>query len=657
MLDLNCAVDVLIEDFNSIKSINFAFVIVASNNLESRTSHTCRFKLEGSKCSVHRPTIPGGLYRVDFETVLLAVPFDSERLNATVVKKSVSLSLPYYYFPDWDPALPFLSLPCSQLNDDWKIGREIKDLYGSALSPTSFFSPACAPASVHMQPIFHSKVYFRLPYQHNSNEAPDRGSVMSAKEVAELWKDSLFHHCYAKASVHNGDEACCNVLEQMSADSVEIGGLSVSIFCSHCQHELVCSGKKSKFELAPATAPDSALSLRWVRRLPSGVFDLMMYSFMCCEEQSALSTSDVAVPTDTILSGILSLILHPQQFSSVSVADIPLNEGPPSVQMRCKVHNSCLDMVLGNTAATGSNVNLMGVPARDVNDHIKLSGSMLNIDTCRVLCAVCSSYLGDGVFNTAQDSSDAGAGCDNSYCRRFAPRSTIQAATPAVSTDADVGTGVDIEHAAITLSDLSSIRLIGSSISLSFNGVDREALQKCALLSVEQMVARLLYKISAMSGLVHYFLYPEVLHFGALQRQCPTGDNEDGMFGIYIKLLTRDYQLSGPETNAESSLRELSSALRVEYCIYDITRSLPKSLKTQFSITRRCLSSGEVSSADTTSSTTSTLLAREALHIPLSQSDMRSLAATLQLRYALFNAPDDCDKNGNINYGNALLLV
>jgi len=246
MPGFKCTVDVLIEDFNSIKSVNFAFIVsVSCDTSEVLTS--VRFKLEGSKCSMSRSCAGIDDYKLDFETALLALPFGSEKLNATVVKKSINLHLPDYLFPDWDPDSPMLSLPCSQLDGDWKTGGAIKTTGVSA--------------PMH----YHRKVYSRLPYQRASagTSSTDVASSasMTTEEAALLWKESIFHHHYARA--HSKDS---NIHQKLAADILDICGVPVSVFCGHCKHGLVSS-------VTGASQPE--LELQCARRLPSGVFDLV----------------------------------------------------------------------------------------------------------------------------------------------------------------------------------------------------------------------------------------------------------------------------------------------------------------------------------------------------------------------------------------------
>lgn len=374
---------------------------------------------------------------------------------------------------------------------------------------------------------------------------------------------------------------------------------------------------------------------------------------MCSEEQSALSTSDVAVPRDTVLSGILSIALHPQHFATeasttaAGAGETAPDSAPCSVQMQCKVHNSCLDMILGNAAAAGNNVNLMGVPARDINDHLKVSGSLLNIDTCRVLCACCGAYVGDGVFDVAQD---GGAGCNSPYCRPPAVPD-VPAVLQSPNTDQS---NADPEHATISLGDLSSIRLLGSSVGLVFTPQQAVSEQCSLMLSAEKMVARLLYKLSAVSGLAHYFLYPEALHLGTGVRAGTRQGEQGPEVGIYVKLLTKDYQLSMPAVETA----ELDSALRIEYCVYDLKRVSPHMRRGQLRMERRRLPwvESEASVPSPGSDAAPPRLPREALHIPLCHADIQEVADVLQSRFTAFNSTDG-SAPGSSNCANALLLV
>lgn len=242
MAEFKCSVRVVVEDFVSIKSTNFTFSVYASR-CDPQSEVPQRFKLEGSRCSVWRPSSTGGDFKFDFETTLLAVAFGLEDLNATIVRHSFYLSLPGYTFPDWDADHPSLSLPCSELDSEWRRGSLLPDLDSSTSS------------------IFYTKVYTRLPYR--CDVTPLSTAAVGGVGAA-MWKDSLFHHHCAAMRLPTGP----------TEDSVDISSLPVSICCCHCRRGLVGS----------AGLPKSGSALRCVRRLPSGVFDLvsLFYFAVCC---------------------------------------------------------------------------------------------------------------------------------------------------------------------------------------------------------------------------------------------------------------------------------------------------------------------------------------------------------------------------------------
>ena len=184
----------------------------------------------------------------------------------------------------------------------------------------------------------------------------------------------------------------------------------------------------------------------------------MMYSFICSEEQTTLCTSDILPEKDTMLSGMISISLHPTMF----ITDNDSNNNS-SINMHCKLHNSCLDMLMGNSnTCNGNSMNMVGIPARDLTGYLLISKNMINIDTCRVYCTSCGEYLGDGVFDsnssTENESNTTPVFGGDSLClnNRCNQRNQHE-------------NNIDSDHYTIKLTDLCDIRLLGNKINLHCN--------------------------------------------------------------------------------------------------------------------------------------------------------------------------------------------
>ena len=213
----------------------------------------------------------------------------------------------------------------------------------------------------------------------------------------------------------------------------------------------------------------------------------MMYSFMCSEEQTTLCTSDILPTKDTILSSIISVSVHPGLFvgpnSTVVLDALTENTGhdtgvevsPPTntrtetqstVLMHCKLNNSSLDMLLGNSNnCCGNQMNLIGIPSKDLGSFLRISRSMVNIDTCRVYCK-CGEHIGDGVFDTSGGGSmidvSGGSQCVDENCVR----------------DHNTGLPESALNTKIELSDLCDVRLLGNRVKIQHsrknNAVDAD---------------------------------------------------------------------------------------------------------------------------------------------------------------------------------------
>lgn len=186
-----------------------------------------------------------------------------------------------------------------------------------------------------------------------------------------------------------------------------------------------------------------------------------MHNFICSEERSALFTSDILPTKDTMLNGLISCSLHPSLFETPKTnmkSDEEFDATPtPSVYMKCKYNNSCLDLLL-NAGGSGNNntnalksskthasVNCMSncctsnnamIPFKLLKEYMLYSASVIHIETCRIHCMRCHQYVGDGVFDT-----------------------------DAVTEHDDTGT--DEPDLDIHLNDLCDVRLLGSGIEMN----------------------------------------------------------------------------------------------------------------------------------------------------------------------------------------------
>jgi hypothetical protein len=154
--------------------------------------------------------------------------------------------------------------------------------------------------------------------------------------------------------------------------------------------------------------------------------------------------------------------------------------------------------------------------------------------------------------------------------------------------------------------------------------------------------------------MAHYFLYPQCLHAGRGRSGTETGS----IVGVYVKILGRDYKVALPGvTGEDGGGTSTTSALRIEYCVYDLRQKSRASRASQCRLARRRVPWVETPEEEIRGDYPGDILTREALHVPMNPTDIEEIMTRLQRRYAYFNTPNSTTAGASTNSGNVLLLV
>ena len=225
---------------------------------------------------------------------------------------------------------------------------------------------------------------------------------------------------------------------------------SSAVACGFCGNEFVAKGKVGQ-----------------ILPLPSGYFDNIMHEFICSDvaPDAALCLSDLTTPVGCMLVGSLHATAN------------PCDVAPGSLSFSCKVVPSFLDLFTGN----GGSIVTTPLPTFLKGSRTMPLSSLVNIDTCQLICARCGSYVGDGQLS---------ADCP-------CPAPHVQKAAMSSSTAQEE----------FVMADVRDFRFAKQSIELSVQDCASDPLLGEGGITIEQGVARTLshiYTIFAVSSFVLY---------------------------------------------------------------------------------------------------------------------------------------------------------
>jgi len=273
--------------------------------------------------------------------------------------------------------------------------------------------------------------------------------------------------------------------------------------------------------------------------LPSGVFDNMMHEFICSESAPSLvlCTSDMTTPARSLLTGPLHVTANPQD----------IVEG--ALVLECKGSSNILDLFsgYGGSLATtplvrnqaSSTYGVEGAGASGVGFDLP---SLVNIDTCALVCARCSSYLGDG-----QLAGEAGDGCP---CPAHLFSASKQEKDTTSEDAASAAAKEEVEASSFAMNDLRDIRFVQHCVAISpaflpypsspplsslLAAKKSSGGGRCTL-AVEQAVARSLTHLGDVFGVASFVIGNEDTF--------TSRKNQGDSVVIKMRLLSRDYALA-----------------------------------------------------------------------------------------------------------------
>eukprot|EP01032_Pedospumella_encystans_P023041 gene23041-26095_t len=285
----------------------------------------------------------------------------------------------------------------------------------------------------------------------------------------------------------------------------------------------------------------------------------MMHDFICCEvlPQNGLTSTDLETPQHLLLYGPLYASVHPAHLAA------------EAVQLQCKTHSTALDVFTGCGGAlatapiplgpkSNSTVNSgggtskggAGLSLSEEQRRTKIFQAfktVINIDTCSILCARCTNYLGDAHLQ--------GESCE----RNCAIHTTIANNTDPSVPD-NVNSSTTTAGQAFTVSDLRDVRFALHAVTFSLSAARAQNIRTQA----EQFVARCVLHINTTYNLSSFCLYAADADFGCSKHET---------MGVILKLVSPDYRISQPSTST-TSLAEtypfsvsLVDCIKVSFCV------------------------------------------------------------------------------------------
>lgn len=199
--------------------------------------------------------------------------------------------------------------------------------------------------------------------------------------------------------------------------------------------------------------------------MPTGIFNEMLYDFVCCEDASCMSLQceDLAVKPQRLYCGLTSAWLHRDHFRTS-----PSTTTTTPFRLVCKESQSLHDLFTVTGATVMTNKSLAPtVPTQRSAWLQRLFVSMINTDYCAIRCRRCDAWLGDARIDlTALDD---------------------EAAAEAAEAEGDAA--IDVRHYEFPLSTVQHLQFAWHTIDVSVvrNGTMMAPLH----LSILQLAGRL----------------------------------------------------------------------------------------------------------------------------------------------------------------------
>jgi len=197
----------------------------------------------------------------------------------------------------------------------------------------------------------------------------------------------------------------------------------------------------------------------------------------------SMCMSDLSTPKSRLMIGVLHANANPSDISQCGIV------------LACKDTPTLLDLFSGSAGS------LATTPLPNPDHSMMTSSSLVNIDTCLVLCARCGTYIGDGQI-------DADCCCP---CPTHVPQTDLSnTGEPLSSSDNNSGSG---KGEMFVLSDLRDVRMAKHCVELSLDGyvgvgLDEEnPLLREAVVSSEQAVARIMIHLNSVFTVATFVLF------------------------------------------------------------------------------------------------------------------------------------------------------
>jgi SAM-dependent methyltransferase len=188
-----------------------------------------------------------------------------------------------------------------------------------------------------------------------------------------------------------------------SDETVARSNVSLSLIDASCREYLLLS-QMEKSHVSPlleeirckfcsnALVRDCSL-INGVHPLPTGIFNEMLYDFVCCEEASCMSLQceDLLVKPQKLYCSLTSCWLHREHFIACSASVSP-------IRLVCKESQSFQDMFTVTGATVMANKSLAPKGAKESERTRwmqRLFTGIVNTDFCSVRCRRCDAWLGD----------------------------------------------------------------------------------------------------------------------------------------------------------------------------------------------------------------------------------------------------------------------
>ena len=277
--------------------------------------------------------------------------------------------------------------------------------------------------------------------------------------------------------------------------------------------------------------------------LPSGLLDSVMHEFICSELVPAMNLciADMSTPEGSVMIGPVQANIN------------PLDMMPHSVTLACKGAPTILDLFSGYGGSLATTPMPMLTPTPQGKTGTDDAGSMpmaslINIDTCLVLCARCGSYIGDGQLAAdcpcPMHVQQSGA--------NISAASFAEEPAPVLDAGESRDAGTNNSNNLFVLNDLRDVRLAKYCVELHLSDFFRPDTASAMFersLSVEQGIARIVSHLSGVYSIGSFLLFVP---------------NQETV--LFVRILSRDFAVSLPAPFAESGQTgQMHEAIKISH--------------------------------------------------------------------------------------------